>query len=73
MAFGSAAAPILFSFITISHGFEYTDLGVGSIIGYYCVFVLIWQLQFVWYLARSFYLLRYLQQAIGDPQVDSLP
>lgn len=35
MAFGSAAAPILFSFITISHGFEYTDLGVGSIIGYY--------------------------------------
>lgn len=33
MSFGSAAAPIIFCFITVFHGYEYTDLGIGSIIG----------------------------------------
>lgn len=33
IAFGSAAAPIIFTCITISHGYEFTDLGIGSILG----------------------------------------
>ena len=34
MAFGSSISVILISFITIYHGEDYIDLGIGSIVGY---------------------------------------
>ena len=57
MAFGSAAAPILFSCITVAHGYEYIDLGIGSILGFFSFYYLIYlQLQYVWQFIDSWYL-----------------